>query len=464
MKLLKNKRTIVIILALTIIVTSLKSQTSFIWGKQIGSDKEEYALNHVIDNNGNIYVSGKTRGMMAAKNLGQNDGFITKIDSSGNTLWTRQFGSEGDEDVQWSAIDNKGFVYITGSTTGVLNNKNFGKEDIFVVKYDMDGNLEWTKQFGTDSTDISKGICTDNSGNIYITGYTTGKLGKLSYGKSDCFIMKLDNMGNQLFTFQFGTSADDNSYSITTGPDSGIFICGTTWGDLAGKNKGFIDGFTGQFTDKGKLIKNKKIFIVIVFFFFTFYIKKNKKNKGFIDGFTGQFTDKGNLIRYNQFGTDGFDIALIIKADNEKNIYIGGTTTGNLGSQQIGDGDCFLMKATEKGEILWKNQFGTKNHDSVRGLTFNPKVSDDIIISGLINLPPGEAFIRMYKKDGGLLWEQKFAGLGQGTGTSGKDVTIDEKGNIYHMGLTGANLFGSSSGGPDVYIVKLRSDKSSLNN
>ena len=422
MKLLKNKRTIVIILALTIIVTSLKSQTSFIWGKQIGSDKEEYALNHVIDNNGNIYVSGKTRGMMAAKNLGQNDGFITKIDSSGSTLWTRQFGSEGDEDVQWSAIDNKGFVYITGSTTGVLNNKNFGKEDIFVVKYDMDGNLEWTKQFGTDSTDISKGICTDNSGNIYITGYTTGKLGKLSYGKSDCFIMKLDNMGNQLFTFQFGTPADDNSYSITTGPDSGIFICGTTWGDLAGKNKGFTDGFTGQ------------------------------------------FTDKGNLIRYNQFGTDGFDIALIIKADNEKNIYIGGTTTGNLGSQQIGDGDCFLMKATEKGEILWKNQFGTKNHDSVRGLTFNPKVSDDIIISGLINLPPGEAFIRMYKKDGGLLWEQKFAGLGQGTGTSGKDVTIDEKGNIYHMGLTGANLFGSSSGGPDVYIVKLRSDKSSLNN
>jgi hypothetical protein len=422
MKLLKNKRTIVIILALTIIVTSLKSQTSFIWGKQIGSDKEEYALNHVIDNNGNIYVSGKTRGMMAAKNLGQNDGFITKIDSSGSTLWTRQFGSEGDEDVQWSAIDNKSFVYITGSTTGVLNNKNFGKEDIFVVKYDMDGNLEWTKQFGTDSTDIVKGICTDNSGNIYITGYTTGKLGKLSYGKSDCFIMKLDNMGNQLFTFQFGTPADDNSYSITTGPDSGIFICGTTWGDLAGKNKGFIDGFTGQ------------------------------------------FTDKGNLIRYNQFGTDGFDIALIIKADNEKNIYIGGTTTGNLGSQQIGDGDCFLMKATEKGEILWKNQFGTKNHDSVRGLTFNPKVSDDIIISGLINLPPGEAFIRMYKKDGGLLWEQKFAGLGQATGTSGKDVTIDEKGNIYHMGLTGANLFGSSSGGPDVYIVKLRSDKSSLNN
>src|ERR1035437_6718637 len=422
MKLLKNKRTIVIILALTIIVTSLKSQTSFIWGKQIGSDKEEYALNHVIDNNGNIYVSGKTRGMMAAKNLGQNDGFITKIDSSGSTLWTRQFGSEGDEDVQWSAIDNIGFVYITGSTTGVLNNKNFGKEDIFVVKYDMDGNLEWTKQFGTDSTDISKGICTDNSGNIYITGYTTGKLGKLSYGKSDCFVMKLDNMGNQLFTFQFGTSADDNSYSITTGPDSGIFICRTTWGDLAGKNKGFIDGFTGQ------------------------------------------FTDKRNLIRYNQFGTDGFDTALIINADNEKNIYIGGTTTGNLGSQQIGDGDCFLMKATEKGEILWKNQFGTKNHDSVRGLTFNPKVSDDIIISGLINLPPGEAFIRMYKKDGGLLWEQKFAGLGQATGTSGKDVTIDEKGNIYHMGLTGANLFGSSSGGPDVYIVKLRSDKSSLNN
>jgi hypothetical protein len=111
----------------------LKCQTNFIWGKQFGSDKDEYALNHLIDNNGNVYIAGKTNGIMNGKNYGKYDGFITKIDSLGNTIWTRQFGSDGEEDIQWSAIDNTGCVYITGSTTGVLNGKNFARRTFLLL-------------------------------------------------------------------------------------------------------------------------------------------------------------------------------------------------------------------------------------------------------------------------------------------------------------------------------------------
>ncbi|MFZ0282486.1 MAG: SBBP repeat-containing protein [Bacteroidales bacterium] len=420
MKTLKIKRVVIVILALTMMTNQLKSQTNFIWGKQFGSDKDEYVLNHVIDNNGDVYIAGKTNGIMNGKNYGKNDGFITKIDSSGNTIWTRQFGSDGEEDIQWSAIDNTGCIYITGSTTGVLNSKYFGREDIFIVKYNPLGEMEWEKQFGTDSTDIAKGIYADNKGYIYVTGMTGGKLGKNSFGKTDCFIMKLDNMGNHLFTSQFGTPGDDYSYAITGGPDSDIFICGTTWGDIAGKNKGIIDGFTGH------------------------------------------FTDRGDLIRYNQFGSEGFDIAMIINVDNEKNIYIGGTTTGNFGCQQIGEGDGFLLKISEKGDILWNNQFGTKNNDGVRSIDFNSKISDNILVSGILNLPPAQGFIRMYKKDGALLWERNFIGKGKNLATSGKDAGFDNKGNFYHMGLTGANLFGTLIGEVDVYLVKMGLDSSFL--
>lgn len=100
MKTLKIKRAVMVILALTIMANHLKSQNNFIWGKQFGSDKDEYALNHEIDNNGNVYIAGKTIGIMKSKNYGKNDGFVTKIDSLGNTIWTRQFGSGGEEDVQ----------------------------------------------------------------------------------------------------------------------------------------------------------------------------------------------------------------------------------------------------------------------------------------------------------------------------------------------------------------------------
>jgi hypothetical protein len=408
-----NKRATVLILALTMLTCYSKSQDNFVWGKQFGSEKDEYVMNHLIDDNGNIYVAGKTTGTMDVRNSGLNDAFLTKIDSAGNILWTRQFGSEGDEDVQWSAIDKTGCVYLTGSTTGNLADKQFGMEDIFVVKYDPEGEIIWKRQFGTDSTDVARGIMADNNGYIYLTGVTGGKLGKNTFGKTDGFIMKLGSNGDLVFIIQFGTSGDDCCYAITGYPGSDIYVCGTTWGDLGGKNKGFFDGFTGQFTSEGKLIK------------------------------------------YNQVGTEGFDIAMIIRVDNEKNLYVGGSTSGNFGCQQIGEGDGFLLKLSEEGNVLWKSQFGTKNHDGVRGIDFVFETSDNILVSGILNLPPAEAFIRMYKKDGNLLWERKFTAVGKILGTSGKDVSIDKKGNIYHVGLTGANMFGPLNGENDAYLVKL---------
>lgn len=226
MKKTYKNRVILIILSLIILNNNAKSQTDFIWGKIFGSEKNDYVLNHVMDANGNIYVAGKTTGTIDTRNFGKNDGFLTKIDSAGAILWSRQFGTPEEEDVQWCAIDNSGNVYITGSTTGDLNGKNFGKEDIFVVKYSSGGEMLWEKQFGTDSTDIAKGIYTDKVGNVYLTGFTEGKLGKVSFGKTDCFIMKLDNYGNQLFVTQFGTPQDDYCYSVTGGPGSDILVCG----------------------------------------------------------------------------------------------------------------------------------------------------------------------------------------------------------------------------------------------
>lgn len=404
-------RIILIFLALVIYTNYAKSQTDFIWGKIFGSEKDDYVLNHVNDQNGDLYIAGKTTGTIGTRNFGKNDGFITKIDSTGNLLWSRQFGTPEEEDIQWCAIDKSANVYITGSTTGDLSGKNAGKEDIFVVKYDSAGNLIWSKQFGTAGSEVARGIYADNSGNIYLTGNTEGKLGQDFFGKNDCFIMKLNDNGNQLFITQFGTSGDDYSYSVTGSQGKNIFVCGSTWGQFAGKNKGFIDGFTGEFTENGALIK------------------------------------------YNQFGSEGFDIAEIINIDKENNIYVGGSTSGNFGSGQIGEGDAFLIKIDEKGEILWNNQFGTKNNDGLRSIAINPNISDNILVSGILNLPPANAYVRMYTKDGKMLWERIFKGC------SGKDVKFDNKGNFYHVGLTGVNLFGNKIGNTNFYIAKFSLDK-----
>jgi hypothetical protein len=276
----------------------------------------------------------------------------------------------------------------------------------------------WKKQFGTDSTDVGNGIFIDHAGFVYITGVTRGIFGDSSFGKSDGFILKLDTSGNRLFTYQFGTSADDFSVGITGDNKSSIYLCGASWGDLGSKNKGMMDVFTGQFTTEGKPVK------------------------------------------YIQFGSEGFDFAMDLKVDIENNIYVGGNSSGNLGSLQIGEGDCILTKISDKGDILWTKQFGTQKHDGIRSIALNGKMSDYIIVSGLLNLPPAQAFLRMYKNDGSLLWEKNLIDDHKNCDASGKDVNIDEKGNIYQLGLTQSSLFGTKTGG--VYLIKLKLDNEFL--
>ena len=268
--------------------------------------------------------------------------------------------------------------------------------------------------------DVGNGIYADDKGFIYITGATSGNLGGSPFGRTDGIIIKLDADGNKISAYQFGTKMDDYGIAITGGDKSVIYVCGTTMGDLGTSGKGFMDAFVGSFTDKFELIK------------------------------------------FTQFGTDGFDIALQVISDN-LDLYVGGTTTGNLGCSQTGNGDCFLTRISQEGGIVWTSQFGTKNHDSVRGIDLNKKVSDNILVSGLLNLPPGRAFIRMYKKDGSLVWERIIREQGADVGVSGKTVSLDNKGNIYHLGLTGGNLFGQLIGEHDIYLLKLALDQDYMN-
>lgn len=383
------------------------------WGKMLGSDKQEYVLSHVTDNNGRIFVSGKTKGDIDGRNLGQNDCFLICLDSSGNELWKKQFGSEGDEDIQWSAIDKPGNIYLAGYTTGTVNTTNTGKEDIIVYKFSPEGKSEWIKQIGTDSTDIAKGICTDLSGNVYVIGLTSGIAGSASYGKTDCVLIKMDNEGNILKTVQFGTPEDDMGYSIAAGVHNDVFVCGTTWGNISGQGNGMVDGFAGRFSSS---LEKQELF---------------------------------------QFGTNGFDIPLVICADNEDHLYVGGSTSGNFASDQAGEGDCFVLKMNFKDGILWKKQFGTTNHDGIRGIDINENISKNLYISGIMSLPPEKAFVMSYNPDGDLLWQKTFEAQGIEGGTSGKDIHINNDGTLTHIGLTHVPLFGPLWGGDDVYVLKM---------
>ena len=96
------------------------------------------------------------------------------------------------------ATDSSGNVYVTGGTKGGLDgNTSAGNTDLFVVKYNSSGTKQWTKQLGTSGRDSANGVATDSSGNVYVTGYTSGGLDGTNAGGYDLYVVKYNSSGTK---------------------------------------------------------------------------------------------------------------------------------------------------------------------------------------------------------------------------------------------------------------------------
>jgi hypothetical protein len=168
------------------------------WSRLLGSSLHDIAYGVATDSSGNVYVTGVTYGSMDGfTNAGGSDIFVIKYNSSGTKQWTRLLGTSGYgnriTDIAYGvATDSSDNVYVTGYTEGGLDgNSSAGSRDLFVVKYNSSGTKQWTKQLGTSYDDEARGIATDSSGNIYVTGYTNGGLdGSTSTGGRSLFVVK----------------------------------------------------------------------------------------------------------------------------------------------------------------------------------------------------------------------------------------------------------------------------------
>ena len=130
-------------------------------------------------------------------------------DLSGNALssqktisfslpFTQQLGTSSVDWANGVATDSSGNVYVAGDTFGGLDGTNAGSWDLFVVKYNSSGTKQWTKQFGTSTSDSANGVATDSSGNVFVTGTTGGGLdNNTSAGDNDVFLVKYDPNGNK---------------------------------------------------------------------------------------------------------------------------------------------------------------------------------------------------------------------------------------------------------------------------
>ena len=90
--------------------------------------------------------------------------------------WTRQLGTSSEDVSLAVSADGLGNVYISGWTDGSMDGTNAGGDNAFLSKYDAGGTLDWTRQLGTSSTDASLSVSADGLGSVYISGRTRGSL------------------------------------------------------------------------------------------------------------------------------------------------------------------------------------------------------------------------------------------------------------------------------------------------
>ena len=173
------------------LLTKLDSSGNLLWTQQIGSSSHEYSNAVALDSFDNVFIAGHTKGSYGEPNAYDQDAFLIKLDSSGNTLWSRQLESSSYEYCYSVAVDGYGNAFIAGSTTGDLGGPNAGRSDAYVAKFDGFGNVLWTLQFGTTRSDDARSVAVDDSGNVYIAGDTFGSFGGPNAGSFDMFLLKL---------------------------------------------------------------------------------------------------------------------------------------------------------------------------------------------------------------------------------------------------------------------------------
>ena len=334
-------------------VASYNSTGEKQWQRQITSEGFDEAVAVGNDGLGSVYVAGWTDSKLKGTGA-HRDTWLAKYDSNGNQKWFKPLGNE-DYDIAngGMAVDEAGNIYLAGLTYGNLEGINQGETDAWIAKFNPNGRQVWVKQqvIATPFWDEVSDVAVDKKGSIYVTGKTTGKLGANQGGEADAWVAKFNSSGQQQWIEQFGTIAHDDAHSIAVDELGYVYLAGYTRGWIGEAYEGHFDDWIGDLFARGRAIGSDRSYM-------------GGRYYGQGDAWVAQVDAVSGVTNWKRsIGTPQADVANGVAADKSGNVYLTGYTQGKLGDSQSGGKDVFVAKYDMRGALQWKQQLGETGED-----------------------------------------------------------------------------------------------------
>ncbi len=353
------------------------------------------------------------------------------------------------------STDLQGNVYIVGTYSGpdiIFETTVLGAQPysaVFLAKYDPNGHVLWAKNFGGLTDNIAcRSVCTDLTGNVFVTGRYTGSLAfgpvvlpSPAAGAQDIFLAKFDSSGNTLWAESGGGDGIAESNSVSTDSAGNAYI-------------------TGCFSHTYITIGATTLI-----------------NAGVQNVFLAKYDSHGNAGWAKSVAGQGYDNAYGVSANKNGDVSIGGDFTsailtfGTISIHCNGNANMYLARFDAQGNVLWANDIPVGV--DYRGLAMCTDQSNNTYLTSyfggpslvlgsvkLLNGGDNDLFFVKYDALGNVLWAQN-AGEGAGAATEGHAICTDWKNNVYVSGFFYKDAtFGSQTlsyqPGPDgnAFLVK----------
>jgi uncharacterized delta-60 repeat protein len=389
----------------------------------------------VIDGSGNVYVTGYSLGLVT-----DYDYATVKYNSAGQEQWVARYNGPGNGNDRATAIvvDNSGNVYVTGADWGGSG----AEADYATVKYNSAGQEQWVARYNgpANLADFANAIAVDGSGNVYVTGASIGT----TYPDYDYVTIKYNSTGQQQWVARYNgpLNDDDEAAAIAVDASGNVYVTG--YSEALHGNFVSPDYTTIKYNASGQEQWVALYNGPASRFDYATALAVDGSGNAYVTGYSENAADADYAtIKYNSAGQEQWiarydrpeiseEFANAIAVDNSGNVYV----TGGSGHFDTGFAAA-TIKYNSAGQEQWVARYnGTANDSIATALALDP--SGNVYVTGE-SLDPGTPYgdfdyaTIKYNASGSEQWVVRYNGPGNGDDKAAA-IAVDNSGNVYVTG------------------------------